>query len=137
MASSCEAVPKLHIRAVFPHDAPPRGKTRELEVELPQSGHASERRPSDGENWSLPPSDALGVGSSLQSGGKRLGSAVVDVRAPSDLVGSGRSAAWLAHLTGGQGVGGSNPPAPTISTPLLAAFERERGKGGVCGRCAR
>src|SRR4029078_4367907 len=27
--------------------------------------------------------------------------------------GSGRSAAWLAHLTGGQGVGGSNPLAPT------------------------
>lgn len=27
---------------------------------------------------------------------------------------SGRSAAWLAHLTGGQGVGGSNPLVPTI-----------------------
>ena len=26
---------------------------------------------------------------------------------------SGRSAAWLAHLTGGQGVGSSNLPAPT------------------------
>ena len=25
---------------------------------------------------------------------------------------SGRSAAWLAHLTGGQGVAGSNPVAP-------------------------
>ena len=26
---------------------------------------------------------------------------------------SERGAAWLAHLSGGQGVGGSNPPAPT------------------------
>ena len=31
----------------------------------------------------------------------------------SDRVGSGRSAVWLAHLTGGQGVGSSNLPAPT------------------------
>src|SRR4029077_6133765 len=28
---------------------------------------------------------------------------------------SGRSAAWLAHLTGGQGVGGSNPLAPIFA----------------------
>ncbi len=27
---------------------------------------------------------------------------------------SGRSAAWLAHWSGGPGVGGSNPLAPTI-----------------------
>ncbi len=30
---------------------------------------------------------------------------------------SGRSAVWLAHLTGGQGVGGSNPLAPTNKKP--------------------
>ena len=29
---------------------------------------------------------------------------------------SERGAAWLAHLSGGQGVGGSNPLAPTINT---------------------
>ena len=34
-------------------------------------------------------------------------------RKPDAKGGPGRSAAWLAHLTGGQGVGGSNPPAPT------------------------
>jgi hypothetical protein len=34
-------------------------------------------------------------------------------RNPDAKGGPGRSAAWLAHLTGGQGVGGSNPPAPT------------------------
>jgi hypothetical protein len=36
----------------------------------------------------------------------------------------GRSAVWLAHLTGGQGVGGSNPLAPTarlLAGSLLAA----------------
>jgi hypothetical protein len=26
---------------------------------------------------------------------------------------AGCGAAWIAHLTGGQGVGGSNPPSPT------------------------
>ena len=31
------------------------------------------------------------------------------------LLFSERGAAWLAHLSGGQGVGGSNPPAPTIN----------------------
>src|SRR5262249_40244973 len=40
--------------------------------------------------------------------------------------GSGRSAAWLAHLTGGQGVGGSNPVAPTepgrLNPPGLFRF---------------
>ena len=35
--------------------------------------------------------------------------------------GPGRSAAWLAHLTGGQGVGGSNPPAPTTFFRMLTA----------------
>src|SRR6202021_2924493 len=34
---------------------------------------------------------------------------------------SGRSAAWLAHLTGGQGVAGSNPVAPTVSTLFFPA----------------
>src|SRR5580658_5176780 len=42
------------------------------------------------------------------------GSQVDYVAAPAfQRQGSGRSAAWLAHLTGGQGVGGSNPLAPT------------------------
>lgn len=30
------------------------------------------------------------------------------------IIRSGRSAVWLAHLTGGQGAEGSNPFAPTI-----------------------
>jgi hypothetical protein len=34
---------------------------------------------------------------------------------------SERGAAWLAHLSGGQGVGGSNPLAPTI-------FSKSRSK---------
>jgi hypothetical protein len=38
--------------------------------------------------------------------------------------GSGRSAAWLAHLTGGQGVGGSNPLAPTV---CFVSFENPAG----------
>ena len=33
--------------------------------------------------------------------------------------GSERSAAWLAHLPGGQGVGSSNLPAPTIEIRYL------------------
>src|SRR5260370_19706117 len=33
--------------------------------------------------------------------------------APFGTAASGRSGAWLAHLTGGQGVAGSNPVAPT------------------------
>lgn len=42
--------------------------------------------------------------------------------------GPGRSAAWLAHLTGGQGVGGSNPPAPTtfLFLPSDATTEGQR-----------
>ena len=35
------------------------------------------------------------------------------------LLVTGRSAAWLAHWSGGPGVGGSNPLAPTI---LLTFF---------------
>ncbi len=35
-------------------------------------------------------------------------------RSARDLKISERSAAWLAHYTGGVGVGGSNPLAPTI-----------------------
>src|SRR5882724_9990710 len=44
-------------------------------------------------------------------------------RSPDAKSGPGRSAAWLAHLTGGQGVGGSNPPAPTTF------FGQARGAG--------
>ena len=33
---------------------------------------------------------------------------------------SGCSAAWLAHLTGGQGAAGSNPAIPTIFLPPTA-----------------
>jgi hypothetical protein len=66
--------------------------------------------------------------------------------------GSGRSAVWLAHLTGGQGVGGSNPLAPTNKrwTPRRHAGGRIRGllprravkKGGLSvfngvQRCSR
>ena len=40
---------------------------------------------------------------------------------------SGRSAVWLAHLNGVQGVGGSNPLVPTkyaIKTAALVSPER-------------
>jgi hypothetical protein len=42
------------------------------------------------------------------------------------LVFSERGAAWLAHLSGGQGVGGSNPPAPTnhIGRPEIIIVNR-------------
>ena len=47
---------------------------------------------------------------------------------------SGRSAAWLAHLTGGQGVAGSNPVAPTGSAARRAA---RTAAGRLCpGRSA-
>ncbi len=36
---------------------------------------------------------------------------------------SERSAAWLAHQSGGLGVGGSNPLAPTISRLLIFPWE--------------
>ncbi len=35
------------------------------------------------------------------------------------LLFSERGAVWLAHLSGGQGVGGSNPPAPTINYKIV------------------
>ena len=38
---------------------------------------------------------------------------------------SERSAAWLAHQSGGLGVGSSNLPAPTIH-PLLDYLQHER-----------
>ena len=38
-------------------------------------------------------------------------------RAATTQAGSGRSAAWLARLTGGQEVGSSNLPGPTITSP--------------------
>src|SRR5580658_2138632 len=47
--------------------------------------------------------------------------------------GSGRSAAWLAHLTGGQGVGGSNPLAPTGSGEV----QSRRTRWVFGGRAAR
>jgi hypothetical protein len=40
---------------------------------------------------------------------------------------SGRSAVWLAHLNGVQGVGGSNPLVPTnyaMKTAALVSHER-------------
>src|SRR5690606_26357340 len=41
---------------------------------------------------------------------------------------AGCGAAWLAHLTGGQGVAGSNPVSPTIETP------QDIGTPGSTGR---
>jgi hypothetical protein len=41
---------------------------------------------------------------------------------------SGRSAVWQAHLNGVQGVGGSNPLAPTI---ILNQFEENNWKRKV------
>ena len=41
---------------------------------------------------------------------------------------AGCSAAWLAHLSGGQGVAGSNPVSPTIFQPAFG------GSGPVTGR---
>jgi hypothetical protein len=35
---------------------------------------------------------------------------------------AGRGAAWLARLTGGQEVGGSNPPGPTSKEPGHRCF---------------
>jgi hypothetical protein len=35
---------------------------------------------------------------------------------------AGRGAAWLARLTGGQEVGGSNPPGPTSKEPDHKSF---------------
>ena len=45
-------------------------------------------------------------------------------RSARDLKISERSAAWLAHYTGGVGVGGSNPLAPTIKINGLRVFVR-------------
>src|ERR671919_35023 len=53
---------------------------------------------------------------------------------------SGRGAAWLARLTGGQEVGGSNPPGPTRAiihrgdrpvVPGVARWRRVEGPGSV------
>ncbi len=46
-------------------------------------------------------------------------------RRPDAKSGPGRSAAWLAHLTGGQGVGGSNPPAPTTFVRVASPARRD------------
>ena len=45
---------------------------------------------------------------------------------PPSAARSERGAAWLAHHTGGVGVGGSNPLAPTNFTPRSNAASRSR-----------
>ena len=48
---------------------------------------------------------------------------------------AGRSAAWLAHLPWEQGVGGSNPLAPTIlPKPVADRREGARGQEALPGR---